>query len=122
MKPKTIASWLEMSQSYLTDGPPKVRHYEAIVFVNRCEVRETPTGKRYLLRNLGIETLIAPTRRTLEDRVSDFAMRDDVRLLARGLETNDFDALPRKSANLTSELLDGSCDLYAAIEVTEDHQ
>lgn len=112
MQPKIIAGWNEVSEGFLTDGPPKIRRYEAFMFVNHCEVRETPTGKRYMVRSLDVEKITAGTQEDLESKVSELVLRDDMRLLVTGLETNDFDILPRRSERVSADLLAGTADIY----------
>lgn len=89
-------TWKEASQTFLSDGPPKLRQHEAFLFVNTCEVRERKSGTRYLRRSVGLEIIQAANKEELERRVGEFCLRDDVRLLAAGLEANDFDLLPRE--------------------------
>lgn len=103
-KAKTIASWIEISQTYLSDKPV-LSPYEAVLLLNRCEVRETATG-RYLQRTLGTESITARTQKEMEKRVGEFVLQDNVRVLAKGLEPNDWDLLPRKTKNVPSEAAD----------------
>lgn len=103
-KAQVVASWIEISQTYFSDRPP-LSPYEAVLLLNRCEVRETSKGK-YLQRTLGTESIKADTQKEMEKRVGDFVLQDNVRVLIKGLETNDYDSLPRKTKNVPSETAD----------------
>jgi hypothetical protein len=110
-KPKILRTWREMAQTYLVDGPPRRDDYEAILWVNRCELRETPKG-RYILRSVGIEPITADTKEELEKEIARFMLQEDVRLLARGLESNDFDMLPNRDENPAEDVIEGTADIY----------
>src|SRR5689334_7359974 len=98
-KSKTIATWREMSQEFIHNQPPKQNDWQACLFVNTVEVRETPQGRKYLIRKVGCEWLPADSKEEMEKAVSDFILQEDVRLLAKGLSANDFDRLPREDKN-----------------------
>ena len=111
-KTRVIKAWIEMSDSFLHDGPPNRHDYLAFVFVNRCELRETTHGKRYLHRNTDVEHLRAGTEEEMQKKISAFAQRADVRLLVKGLETNDFKKLPRHANDPPTEIAEGTADIY----------
>lgn len=110
-KAKIIRSWIELSETFLT--PPKQREgaFEATLFTNRCELREKPDGS-LLLRSTGITALTARSQDELDRKIRDFAMREDVRLLAKGVESNDFDTLPKEQKNPPQDIIDGTSDVY----------
>lgn len=109
-KAQIIAEWVEISQSYFSDKQP-LSAYEAILVLNRCEVRETASG-RYLQRVLGTESIKAKSKDEMEKAVGEFVLQDNVRVLVKGLEPNDCDSLPRKTKNVPSEMLVGTADIY----------
>jgi hypothetical protein len=111
-RPKTIAKWIEMSQGFIHSRPPKQRDWEATLFINSVEVREHANGRKYLLRTAGCEFLDADSEQEMKDRVGAFMLREDVRLLAAGLEANDTDALPRRVEDPPEEILNGTDDIY----------
>jgi hypothetical protein len=109
---KTIATWIELSQGLLTDGPPKRRDYETVLFINDCELRETPNGKRYLRRTASCEFVNAATEDKMRDKVRQYVLREDVRMLAKGLDANDSDQLPRRVDDPSEEIINGTDDVY----------
>lgn len=119
-RPNTLASWIEMSQGYLEDGPPKRNDYGAWLFINHCEVRVRKSGVRYLIRNTSVEFIRETSKRKRSEAVMAFVERADVRLLVEGLEANDFDALPRQTNDPDQSIIDGTSDLYAPKEWSEE--
>lgn len=107
---KLIASWVEISQTYFSDRPP-LSPYEAVLLMNRCEVRETTKGL-YLQRTLTTESIKAESQKEMEKLVGQFVLQDNVRVLTKGLEPNDFDSLPRETKKVPSEMLDGTAAIY----------
>ena len=119
-RPEVLATWTELSQGYLEDGPPKQRHHKAWLFVNRCELRRRKSGVRYLIRSTGIEIVEAKSKRALAEAVVTFAEQPNVRLLADGLESNDFDTLPRRDDDPDQSIVDGTSDLYGKLSEAAD--
>ncbi|HEY6244593.1 MAG TPA: hypothetical protein VIX17_11625 [Pyrinomonadaceae bacterium] len=113
-----VTEWVELSQAYLFDGPPRRKRHEGYLFVNRCEVRQLKSGLM-LLRTHGVDEIQAESKAELERKVADYANQPDVRLLRKGLETNDFHVLPSQSRKVTPELLNGTADIY---ERNEDEE
>lgn len=70
-KANIIAKWIEMSRTYLSDAPPRSRHYEANLFVNHCEVRQVKSGL-ILVRKRDVVTLEADSPKKLTELVADF--------------------------------------------------
>jgi hypothetical protein len=114
-KPMILKAWTEMSQGFLYDGPPKREDFEAVLFVNHCELRKT-NGDPYLLRNHSCVFLTADTKKEIKEKVRDYMLRDDVRLLAKGVESNDFDTLPKREQSPDRGIIDGTADIYEAKE------
>lgn len=110
-KHKIITEWIELNETYLGDGPPKIPYYEAGLWVNRCQIREGPRG-RYLIRAIGIETLTAPTQDALAQKIAEYAERPNVRRLVAGVESNDVTMLPRREDNPDQDVIDGTADIY----------
>jgi hypothetical protein len=111
-KPNVIAKWTEMSQMFLQDGPPKRQDYEAGLFLNRCEVRQTTKGT-VLYRSVAMEFLYAPTADELAEKVRLFILHDDLRMLAKGIDANDFATLPQEQKNPPKAIVEGTDEVYA---------
>jgi hypothetical protein len=112
-KHKTVRTWIELSETFLNTGKyPE----EVTLFVNRCEVREKPSGGRYLLRSSSCEFIRVTDADDEARKVAAYAMREDVRRLVKGLDANDADALPRRVDDPPQDVLDGTADVYAIEE------
>ncbi len=111
---KKIREWYEVSQGFLLDGPPKRRDgYEATMFYNRCELKQRPSGRLVIRRHLGVETIEAPSKELMEAKMADYLQRDDVRLLAKGLEVNQKTLFPLEQIDPSVELVEGTdTELY----------
>lgn len=113
MKPKIIRSWIEASQGLLADKKAKPGlPLEGCVFINNCEVRQT-TGRPYLLRSPTVHFVTGSTPDEVELKIGQFLLREDVRLLADGIEANDQDTLPRRVDDPPEDVLEGTADIYA---------
>ena len=116
-KSKIIAQWIEMSQGYMYDGPPKKTTYEAVLFINRCELRERASGERRLHRHTGCEFISAVDKAGMEDKIGSFMLREDVRLLAKGLDANNFRILPAEDKDPAQSVIDGTDEeIYMLVE------
>jgi hypothetical protein len=113
---KVIQSWIEISQSFIHNQPPRQRDWEATLFVNRVEVREDSKGGRYLVRSTGCEFIPANDKQQMEDRIGKFMLREDVRILAKGIDANDFHMLPKEEKDPPESILNGLDDLYQQFE------
>lgn len=109
-KPKVLAKWIEVSQTILEDGPPKRRDYEIVVFRNDCELRET-AKRKYVLRKTGCDFLNGRTQENAREKLRQLLLHDDVRMLAEGVDANDFDTLPHEET-ATKALIEGTADIY----------
>lgn len=114
--PKVVKEWTELAQGYLFDGPAKrskQTNHKAFMFINRCALKRRKDTTTYLLRDHTVETLEATSRRALDRKIFEFVQRPDVRLLAEGIETNDFDLLPKKLKNPAPNIVNGTAKIYA---------
>ncbi len=82
---KVIRMWIEMSQTFVEKVPPQREDFQACIFINRCELRENNSGVRCITRYPHREYVCASTRAQMEAKVVNFAMREDVRVLAIGI-------------------------------------
>jgi hypothetical protein len=113
-RPKIIREWIELSEGFLLPSE-KPGDYEAALFINSCELREVKGGT-LLVRITGIKTIKAATKDEMSRKVRDFAMREDVRRLVKGVESNDFHTLPREQRNPPQGIVDGTDDVYQTAE------
>ena len=113
MKSQIKSTWIEMSQGFLYDGPPKRRVHEAILFTNHCELRQTPSGSRYVQRRLEVESVVGATREEMDRRLVEFMERAAVRMLSDGIEANNHQLLPARVNNPPYELVAGTAEIYA---------
>lgn len=112
-KSTLLKRWTELGDGMLHNQPPAQSNWNAYLFVNRVEVRQTPAGKRYLERTVDVEALKAESREDMEDAIGEFAMRGDVRLLGPGIEPNQ---LPRRQPDPPDDVVSGSARIYAPRE------
>jgi hypothetical protein len=120
VKPMTIARWTELANDCLVDGPPKQEMFETWLFINRCEVRQRGSKPPYLLRQTGVVNFRASTQKGLDQQVMFFVASKNVRLLVEGLESNDFDVLPKKVQPVPQDVLDGTASIYQPKEETDE--
>lgn len=92
-----LDQWIELSNTFLKDEPPKRDNYVAYLFTNLCTVRNGT-----LTRKTHIEVIEAETLEALEGLILDYTERPDVRILAQGIEANNFTALPRRTRKVPS--------------------
>jgi hypothetical protein len=110
MKRKPVVKeWTEMAQVYLSDAPPKTTKHEAYLFLNYCKVTQD-NGKQILTRRSDVLRLEAETQKELDQQILAFGEKDDVRLLAEGVETNQ---LPKRVSNVPFEIVFGEAKIYA---------
>jgi hypothetical protein len=107
-----MKQWIELDNTYLTDGPPKQREYEAVLLVNRCEYR-TKVKAPYVRRVRSAETLKASTKRELTEKVAAFATRRGVRLLRPTISANQLPTEVRGATKQIRQLIRGTADIYA---------
>lgn len=112
-KAQVIKQWIEVQEGAISDEPPKARDgkYHFYLFLNHCQIRRTAKGDS-VLRTSGVQEIVGTSRHDMDQRVSDFVDRGDVRMLE--VEANE---LPR-SEPATPALVDGTDPIYQKKETT----
>ena len=102
--------FMEMSRGFLNDEDGWAR-----IDVVKCTVREVAGASMLFRRHARIKPFQGTNKDDARAQVEAFGSRDDVRLLAEGLETNQ---LPKEEP-LTPELRDGTAEIYREPEDDE---
>lgn len=107
-----VATWIELDQAFMESHPPRSVHHEAWLCVNYCELRKSDSGINHLRRSTRVESLEADTAEELQAKIGEYVLREDVRLLARGLASNDCEKLPRRVSNPSADVIEGIDSIY----------
>lgn len=106
MRTRPPVAWYEVSDSFLSDGPPKRERHVGWVFVNECRVT-----KGCLYRTHRIDQYEGDSKEDVDAKVAEFTLKPDVRLLRPGVESN---RLPRRIRKCPPDLIEGKADIYAS--------
>lgn len=107
-----IREWIELANGCLVDKPPRTKTFQTYLFINNCRVKELPGGKRVLDRQNSIKVFKAFTQKEMDDQLLAFVNQRNVRLLRDDLESNDWDALPKRQVGVDRKVVNGKAEIY----------